>query len=258
MADTDKIIDKIQKLKAHEDSARSIGSIEEAEAFAIRIQELLLKYELSLSDIEFKKRQDEEPIQIYDLDWQGVKVRKVRVAWQETLGGIVARAHHCRLVVIPRSSALQVIGRISNVKVVEYILVVLVRSVEKMAYQAMVTYYAELRRSHHCDTDQFRRSYINGFVHRIAERFYEEQKRREAAPATSTALVRLNAEDLATEEYRDRLKKSKLLGKASRVDGAQSGYNRVGLSRGRQAADNVPLGANAFEGTARSPKGDLR
>ena len=41
MTDTERIIDKVRKLQAHADSAAEIGSEEEAEAFAAKVQELL-------------------------------------------------------------------------------------------------------------------------------------------------------------------------------------------------------------------------
>jgi sugar phosphate isomerase/epimerase len=47
-----KIIEKLKKLIRHEQSARTIGNLGEAENFAARIQELLDAYNLSLSDID--------------------------------------------------------------------------------------------------------------------------------------------------------------------------------------------------------------
>lgn len=46
------IIEKLRKLIRHERSAREIGSIAEAEAFAERIQSLCDEYNLSISEID--------------------------------------------------------------------------------------------------------------------------------------------------------------------------------------------------------------
>ena len=46
------IIEKLRKLIAHEKSARSIGNIHEAEAFASRIQTLLDEHKLSMGEVE--------------------------------------------------------------------------------------------------------------------------------------------------------------------------------------------------------------
>ena len=44
----DSIVEKLQMLKAKADSAKSIGELQEAEIFAAKVQELLLKYKLPL------------------------------------------------------------------------------------------------------------------------------------------------------------------------------------------------------------------
>jgi len=43
----------LRKLITHEKSARSIGSIEEAESFAAKIQELMFKHKLAMTDVEY-------------------------------------------------------------------------------------------------------------------------------------------------------------------------------------------------------------
>ena len=48
----DKMIDRIQKLLAHADSAKKLGNEEEAQAFAAKVNELLLKHKLSMSSVE--------------------------------------------------------------------------------------------------------------------------------------------------------------------------------------------------------------
>jgi Protein of unknown function (DUF2786) len=50
-----KILEKLKKLIRHERSARSIGNVEEAAAFAIKIQELLDQYNLSLNEIDIEE-----------------------------------------------------------------------------------------------------------------------------------------------------------------------------------------------------------
>lgn len=56
------ITEVLQKLIAHEKSARIVGSIAEAEAFATRIQELLTKYKLSRSEVEADTLDKDDPI----------------------------------------------------------------------------------------------------------------------------------------------------------------------------------------------------
>mgnify|MGYP000684045842 CR=1 FL=1 len=47
----EKILEKLRKLIAHEKSAREIGSMDEAEAFAAKIQQLIDEYNIELSEI---------------------------------------------------------------------------------------------------------------------------------------------------------------------------------------------------------------
>ena len=53
---TDQIIEKLRKLIAHEQSARTIGNIAEAEAFASKIQDLLTAHKLDMSEVDFQAR----------------------------------------------------------------------------------------------------------------------------------------------------------------------------------------------------------
>ena len=64
MAQDEKLIDKLKKIKAHADSAEKIGNEEEAYAFAAMLQKLLAKHNLDMSQIEWeeKKQQATNPI----------------------------------------------------------------------------------------------------------------------------------------------------------------------------------------------------
>ena len=47
------VIDKLRKIMAHAASAREIGNLAEAEAFAAKAQELLLRHKLDMTEVEF-------------------------------------------------------------------------------------------------------------------------------------------------------------------------------------------------------------
>ena len=51
------LTEKLQKLIAHEKSARATGNLQEAEAFAAKIAELLFRHNLSMSDVEIKQQE---------------------------------------------------------------------------------------------------------------------------------------------------------------------------------------------------------
>lgn len=228
----EKIIEKLAKIRRHEESARKIGSLEEAEAFASMLQRLLTQYKLAMSDVEFEQHEREEPIDEHPVDWQDVKVRQTRVAWIERLASIVGRAHFCRLLVHPRSSRITLLGREGDAKVAEYLLVVLVRTLERLSHDA----------AYRGDKSErgygYRQAYIDGFVKRLGERFEEE--RRAAQATSSTALIRLTDSMTKVNNYVSRYPA------AGRVGGRPS-QNFAGYQDGRDAADRVQLRANAME-----------
>lgn len=55
-----RILEKLRKLLALGESARVVGSVHEAEAAALRFNELLVRYGLSLSDVELHELENEE------------------------------------------------------------------------------------------------------------------------------------------------------------------------------------------------------
>lgn len=60
------IIDKLRKLKKLQESATKVGSLAEAENAAHKIQELLFKYNLEMSSVDFDKEQT--PIDEFNID----------------------------------------------------------------------------------------------------------------------------------------------------------------------------------------------
>ena len=132
MNDREKILEKLQKIKAHAESAEKIGSQAEAEAFAAMFQQLLLKHKISATEVEVEQLERDEPVDKFQVDWQDIRVRSTRIAWIERLAGIVARAYFCRILVHPRSSNITIVGRKSDAAIAEYMLVTLVREFSRL------------------------------------------------------------------------------------------------------------------------------
>ena len=98
MNDREKIVDKIRKLKAHAESAETIGSEAEAQAFAAAMQRLMNEHTVTMTDIEFKEYERDEPVDEWNIDYSkydDIKVKSSRIAWIERLASIVAKAYHC-------------------------------------------------------------------------------------------------------------------------------------------------------------------
>ena len=87
---------------AHRDSAHKIESFEEAEVFAGKINELLLKHKLTMSEVEMRGQDADDPFgdTRYQPEDHGVKYVRRRVWWQERLA---SSAGGCVSVHIPRA-----------------------------------------------------------------------------------------------------------------------------------------------------------
>lgn len=82
------IIDRIQKLIAHERSARSIGNTAEAQAFAERIQQILLKHKLTMSEVEVEDLDKDDPLGYSEVHLKTAAIEK----WQIHLADSVAES----------------------------------------------------------------------------------------------------------------------------------------------------------------------
>lgn len=262
MTDTERgsLLEKLAKMKAHAASAKEIGNDAEAEAFAAKLQQLLMKHKLSLSDVDYAREMKEEQIvenhvatkrdakgkRVY-ADAPDVEVRKVRVYWIETLAAVVARAYSCSIMVIPRSSAVVFVGHTSNVAIAEYLFVVLLRAAESLSWLAYGKYYNDQRRPGGDVTlaRGYRTSWLTSFVHRIAQRMNEEREKierefRDSGSNSTTALARVDKEALAVKQYLDKYEE-----KAAPVSGRDN-WNDDGWRDGKRAADAMNLKPNAM------------
>jgi len=262
----EKILDRLQKIKAHADSAEKIGSVEEAQAFAEMLQRLLLKHNLEMTDLEFEAHEKDEPIDRFTINWEdhGLKTKKCRIEWEERLASIVARANLCRILVHVDSNRITLVGRKSDIQVAEYLIVTLRRSAKKISFNALNEFIRENKKNALCEIcyktkdlhvfeshdflrtpivghEGFRASFMTAFVSRIQERLEETKK---VVTSSSTALVRINRAEANLMEFMNQFGRAK--GKA--LGSVNGNSNAEGWRRGRAAADSVNIKGNAFSG----------
>jgi hypothetical protein len=232
------VMDKLQKLIAHEKSARAIGNIAEAEAFAAKVAELLFKHNLSMSDVEIKEQEINEPI-----DREYVRGEKGRSVWMEMLAQAVATSCFCRHMIIGGTSTQIFVGRTSD------------RQAAGALYRHLIgcavsLVNAEKRklRDHNPHTDprrrqkyahEFGRSYLLGFASAVSKRLEAERRQLETQTQGGTALVlRKNAAlDRWWAEREDTFRDSRGLSVNLR--------NGDGFSRGVAAGNSINLKARA-------------
>ncbi len=96
MPTNERVLDLVKKLLAHEQSAREIGSIAEADAFAAKIQTLCDEYRVGLTDLAPDEMA--QSMAYVHWTWKDAGLKTVRRAerWMTLLAGAVAIGHECQ------------------------------------------------------------------------------------------------------------------------------------------------------------------
>lgn len=189
------MIDKLQKLLAHERSAREIGNIAEAAAFASKIQELLFAHKLTMSDIEIAEEDRNEPV-----DQEYVEAE----SWSTTLGTACANSTFCR--VLRNGKSLIFIGNTSNrqscISMFQHLAVTgkALAETETAAWKQSDDYaYKTSIRSGFART--WKRSWLAGYADAIYNRLVADRKTLEANVSAGSALVYIDRSKQAVDTF---------------------------------------------------------
>ena len=164
-AEVEKIVEKVRKLMAHQQSAEKIGSAEEAAAFAEKIQQLMEEYNIGLDQLEVVGNVAEKSdFDLFMLPW----LKRVPT-WA---GGIVhwlAKTNFCVPVLSHDLTSVMVFGTAANRSVVvalsHYLVAYAEASCRQAAHRSLewLMGTATVKR-------EFRRSYLNSFAVAVVER----------------------------------------------------------------------------------------
>lgn len=259
-----RIIDKLVKLQKARQGEADLGNTEAAEAFAAAINRMLIENELKPSDLDYARGADDDPIieMPVDLSKYAIDTKKCRVAWQESLARIVAKAHLCSFLLRPGSNKIWFVGTRSHALVAEYVYGTIVPAANKMSIKEKYRYGAECfkRDGHWKGVNGFREAWLDSFTRRIAERFDEARAAAvklvdETLPvgSESTAMIRLDGALTRVTAYIDEKFRHRR-GSASPLRNGRS-TNSAGHERGRAAANAMTLGRRAM--TAAASRGAL-
>jgi hypothetical protein len=260
-----KILDKLTKIKAHMESAAKIGSEAEAQAFAAAMARIMMEHEISMTDIEVSSRDASEPVESYYIDYNKYgkddQPKKARVNWRESLAGIIADAHFCRILVHRKSSRITLVGRKSDCEVAEYMIVTLTRLLEKMSnsewgkeWRRMGGQESPARNKEvRMDLSGFETAYRTAFITRLRHRYETERKTVKHEHSDSTALIRIDKRITEVNVHIESMK----LGTSKALTSAKS-HNALGWRRGTEAADRLDLGGKAVKTTERKQVADVR
>lgn len=243
------IIEKLAKIREKQESAEKIGSFAEAQIFAAKLEELLIKYNLSLSEIEYDKQFGDEQIEYHHLSWEnyGLKTTKRRCGWLERLASIVTKYNGCKILCTKGTNKLIIVGKESNAAIAEYMIGVLAKS----CYDMMCVEYNKIYRKlqlegRTSEMKDWTQCFYFGFATGIKEKLKNEMEKTKQSEQTenSTALVRL---DKNIKEVDDFLQGR--TNKASRLSGFRT--NEQGIKSGMESAEkvNIKKGINGKEQT---------
>lgn len=198
----DQIIEKIQKLQNHAMKSEELGNEAEAQVFAAKIQELLLRYELSMDDIAVEKMVEmKEEIGSERVRWEnyGLESTQRRCNWIEMLANIITKAYACKFLVHPCSNHISIVGHKTNRELAVYTFVSLVRAADGLSTKAYQRVYAQNRN----EASGYRKSWLLGFCSKIQERLQILKNNPIAQDGTnlSTALVRIDRKREEVENY---------------------------------------------------------
>jgi Protein of unknown function (DUF2786) len=257
------IIEKLRKLIAMEQSARSIGSLAEAEAFASKVQELLSKHKLEMSEVELDEQEESDPI-----DWEevrtddaGFKTKRGRAAWQIRIASGLALANNVRLV-CTRTNAVRFAGRGSDREICKILFIYLLELAKEMATTASKNYRKDKLRevqNTYGGMDigprilnkyvrEYKASWYSGFGSAVEKRFNDKYKEMMSQYAQSVAVVHIKKDEKAIDEFLD--------GKIQRGRRISEGVrNQAGYDAGKASGESVNLSSNRLHSaTGRSSR----
>jgi hypothetical protein len=239
-----KLLQKIKGLIEHEKSARAIGSEQEANAFAARIQELISKYQLDINEV--LTTGEEEKVNGYILKFKAEN-------WHLVLLSGIAKANSCEVMVGKPVGYPAIAGYKSDVDIVvslfEYFSRLAVELSEKQITQSP-TYYGSLSAgisfsfsysgpTWDADDKLSKDSFLLGFATSVAQRFAEQKEQCEEEEAEihpeSQALVLLNNK---TEEVMNWVRERCVM---EEVENPVQTVDRFAFSRGLQQGGNIAL-----------------
>lgn len=264
------IISKIQKLAQKAESAKELGNVEEAAAFSAKVNELLTRHNLAMTDID---TEDVDEVTGVKLDDLGLSTKAGK--WTISLLSVIAEHNYCktiyhqsrvikgRRIKTDSNASVTIIGRPDNVEVTKYLYSVLKRQFESMCKSEWNAYIRAAKKQLSEATgipvkdikkpNQYRgvtkrpvyiKSFMIGAVHGVNRRLSEQAvKAKEEHGSKMTDLMIVNNADIKqymAEHFPDT---QTMRSNRSRVDG--SAYQK-----GRDAGQNAQMARGMTGGTS--------
>lgn len=218
-----KVQEKLRKLIEHQKSAEAIGNIHEAAAFAAKLQELLDKHNLSMSDIDMRE-QDKT------MGRTDSKV-SLRFTWKQFLMTAVAETNGCRLFMDYKKNAILIGTEPDRLVVLD-----LFDYFSDLGDALLTVYRKEHRALYGTIGGNFNKSFLYGYQYALGERLRRAHRESIENAQQSTALVFIGNKLAKADQFaRDNMQWRN--GKKKNLDIKDWG----GFDAGRRAGNSVAL-----------------
>lgn len=224
------LIARLQKIAALTTSSNA----GEAAAATAKLSELLLKYNLSLRDIATEPTStpaDAYENYQFELDQSGIK---------RTLIHVLAKHNFAKFIYRPGTNVAWLVGEPHNVDAVLWMASVILPQLDRLADEGWQVerdnYSFYIRKP---SAREWKRDFRMGAIHTIDRRLQQDRQQAEQVSTTTTALVRVMDQELATA-YRTFHPHTRA-GRGTSY-GSSSGYG-AGVAAGSRVGWNKPIGA---------------
>lgn len=232
----DSIKKKLEKLIRHRDSAKNLGNIQEAEAFALKIQELALKYGIEISKLNPNQQDDLNKVIVKTISLSK-HYRRHESRFVISMFHATAKGNMIFAIGSFDEQSIDYVGYEHNIDLAEYLADQLIPRLRELARRDFKKYAGNTKRN------TYLRGWYLGAVKAIKERLTETLKSHEANSQAGGLIRRTELEirQKAAELYPNaRLAGGKPL---KGVDGSKRGY---------QAGKNISFSKGVGNSTAGS------
>ena len=232
---TESILEKIQKLLELQNGAEAIGSLEEANNAAEKVQRLLTKYNLDLADVSLHTQKNSSDIGKFD--FQDAENKKNEGQWIFALYNGIAKHNFCRCVIRRfhqngmKKGYVTIVGSAVNVDVVRSLSIRMeerIRTFESRAWKNEGQFYEKNRNA-------FRRAYFMGAAAGLEAQLRKAKEREMQENVKVNTLVIQNDAEL----------EKRMMELFSNLTQARSTGNlksRQAMSKGYRDGLNMPTG----------------
>ena len=177
MSQIDTILNRVKKLLAL--TIERGATPEEAATACAKAQELLFEHNLSMSQVDTSEFGiPSEKIENVEVN---LDANTRTIGWKRSLLNCIAKNNFCSSLYVPGTTKMHIVGKPSNVQVVEYMSVTIGAEIERLGRHAVKFVLTKKA--------AYITSFCNGATSTVISRLNEQERMNRTANAQSTALV---------------------------------------------------------------------